>query len=232
MSHGRDDEMNSFAFDGVSIQNGRKTNMDSLLIKEKTLLKRKICIAVICDGIGSLPDGAFASAQAVRMMHEWFDLQEDTVRIGLRLRDAVQQVDVRISEDAANLGLHTGTTLSAMLLDGESFYVVHVGDSRVYSVGAEGLETLTVDQVSNGKLTSCVGRGNARIFYNEGRCAGRRFLLCSDGLYKRMDDALLERELRLTERRSCKRTIQRLTDYVTERGESDNVSLAIVICES
>ena len=206
--------------------------MDSLLIKEKTLFDRKLCIAVICDGIGSLSDGAFASAQAVRELGEWFDLQTDTVRIGLRMRDAVQRADLRISEAAARLGLRTGTTLSALLLDGESYYIVHVGDSRIYSVGDGGLETLTVDQVNNGRLTSCVGRGDATAFYNEGRCGEGRFLLCSDGLYKRMDDSLLEQELRSTERRGCKRTIQRLADYVTERGETDNVSLAIVICES
>ncbi len=232
MSREKDDEMNSFFFDGVSIRNGRKTNMDSLMIKEKTMLDRKLCIAVICDGIGSLSDGAFASAQAVSELGEWFDLQTDTVRIGLRMRDAVQRADLRISEAAARLGLRTGTTLSALLLDGESYYVVHVGDSRIYSVGDGGLETLTVDQVNNGRLTSCVGRGDATVFYNEGRCGEGRFLLCSDGLYKRMDDALLEQELRSTERRGCKRTIQRLADYVTERGETDNVSLAIVICES
>ena len=232
MHQERDVEMNSFIFDGVSIRNGRKTNMDSLMIKEKALSDRRICIAVICDGIGSLSDGAFASAYAVRILSEWFDSQTGTVRIGLRMRDTVQQADLRISEDAARMGLRTGTTLSALLLDGENYYVVHVGDSRIYSVGDEGLETLTVDQVNNGKLTSCVGRGEATIFYNEGRCDGRRFLLCSDGLYKRMDEDFLKQELTSTERRGCKRAIQRLADYVTERGETDNVSLAIVICES
>ena len=37
-------------YDGLSLQNGRGTNMDSLLLKERTIGGRSVCIGVVCDG--------------------------------------------------------------------------------------------------------------------------------------------------------------------------------------
>ena len=207
--------------------------MDSLMVQEKALPERKICLAVICDGVGSLNDGAFASSETVRLLREWFGSVTEVARVGIRMRDKVMEINRQISFQAKQMNLRTGTTMSALLLDSEKYYVVHTGDSRIYSVGTGGLERLTFDQVSDGKLTSCIGRGNsASLFYNEGFCAHRRFLLCSDGLYKRINESVLERELKSVDRRSCKKTVHRLTQYAVERGETDNISLAIVICES
>ena len=44
-------------YDGISIQNKRTTNMDSLLIKEKQIAGEKLYIAALCDGVGSTEDG-------------------------------------------------------------------------------------------------------------------------------------------------------------------------------
>lgn len=225
--------MNSFYYDGLSLQNGRETNMDSILIKERELRDRRLCLAVICDGVGSMADGAFASAGVVRLLGEWLDTVTDVSRIGLRMRDRLLEIDREISDSADSMGLRTGTTVSALLLDGERYYIVHAGDSRIYNARNGSLERLTYDQVNNGRLTSCIGRGSAPVlFYSEGSCREGRFLLCSDGLYKRMDTHVVERELANVERRSGKKVMQRLTQYVIDRGETDNISIAIVICES
>lgn len=225
--------MNSFYFDALSIQNGRETNMDSIMIKERELSDRAVCLAVICDGVGSRADGAFASVNAVRMLGKWFDSITDLSRIGLRMRDELLKIDREISVNAGNMRLRTGTTASVLLLDGENYYIAHVGDSRIYVLGNGELEQLTYDQVNNGRLTSCLGGGiSPTIFYNEGRCTNRRFLLCSDGLYKKTGDGILRSELENTDRRTCKKTIQRLTQYAVDHGERDNISLAVVICES
>lgn len=207
--------------------------MDSILIREKELQGRKICLAIICDGVGGLADGAYASAGTARMLGEWFDTVTDVSRIGLRMRDELLEIDRKISAIADDMHLRTGTTVSAVLLDGENYYIAHTGDSRIYHLCHGKLEQLTYDQVNNGRLTSCLGRGSVSVlFYNEGSCREGRFLLCSDGLYKRMDKLMLERELLTVERKSCRKAMLRLTQYVIDRGETDNISLAIVICES
>lgn len=220
-------------YDGMSIQNKRSTNMDSLLLKEKQIVGQNLYMAVVCDGVGSMEAGAFASSMAVRMLSEWFDNITDTQRLGLCLRDQVAEINRRIVEAALARGLQTASTLSALLLDDGHYYIVHIGDSRIYCCRDGVLTQLTQDQTSNGKLTSCLGRKEKlSIFYNEGSFSGETFLLCSDGLYKRMEPEHLCTELAQVSRKTLKKTMERLMQYVIKRGEADNISLAILIHES
>lgn len=217
-------------YDGLSLQNGRGTNMDSLLLKERTIGGRSVCIGVVCDGVGSLQDGAFAASTAVRILSGWFDALEETRRLGLRLRDAVHHADRTVAELAAGQGLRTAATLSALVIDQEHYYIVHTGDSRIYGCWGGELVLLTQDQEEDGKLTSCIGRSaEAVLYYNEGLCRNGTFLLCSDGLYKRMDGDFLRAELSRLSPRTIRRTMERLTEYVIGRGETDNISVALMM---
>lgn len=207
--------------------------MDSLFLKERLFAGESVCLAVVCDGVGSTQNGAFASAVAVKMLGDWFDHMENIDRPGLQLRDYILQINEHIAREAGQRGLHTASTLSALLLCGGRYHIANIGDSRIYSFDSEEIRQLTQDQTSNGKLTSWLGRTErTEIFYNEGPCGKGRFLICSDGLYKRMDDSYLWSELIHAEPRKLKRTMERLIRYVVRQGETDNISLAIVICES
>ena len=55
------------------------------------------------------------------------------------------------------------------------------------------------------------------------------FLLCSDGLYKRMDGDFLQAELSRLSPRTIRRTMERLSEYVIGRGETDNISVALMM---
>jgi len=44
--------------------------MDSLLLTEKRISGVPSLLAVVCDGVGSMADGAFASVETVRMLNE------------------------------------------------------------------------------------------------------------------------------------------------------------------
>lgn len=203
--------------------------MDSLLLKERCIDKKAACIAVVCDGVGSLVDGAFASSSAVRMLNEWFSGISSVGRLGLQLRDTVLEINDYVFHEAREQGLHTGTTLSALLLIEERYYVVHTGDSRIYLCHDGALEQLTEDQSLGGRLTACLGHSErANLYYNEGSFREGCFLLCSDGLYKRMEYTLLQSELKNINPKKIEKSIERLISYVTGQGESDNISLAIV----
>ena len=56
-------------------------------------------------------------------------------------------------------------------------------------------------------------------------------MLCSDGLYKRMEPEVLLKGLDTATGRNLKKTMQELARYVIERGEQDNISIALVINE-
>lgn len=221
----------SYHYDGISLQNGRATNMDSLLLRSRNVQDTELCLAAVCDGVGSLADGAYAASSAVRMLSNWFENLEDTARLGLRLRDYVCSVNLAIATKAKSREMKTACTLSCLLLWGGQYCIVHVGDSRIYAWEDGGLRQLTKDHVREGRLTAAVGyRMDTDIFYTEGACgAGWRFLLCSDGLYKRMDPALLSAAMQKSSRRNLQKTIRQLTDYVIGQGEQDNISAALLI---
>lgn len=76
-------------YDGISLTNGRAVNMDSLLLKSRTVAGTEVCLAAVCDGVGSLADGALSAQWAVQMLYNWLENLEDAEELGARLRDYV-----------------------------------------------------------------------------------------------------------------------------------------------
>jgi len=219
-----------YLFNGVSLQNGRRSNMDSLLLKSRRIAGKNAVLAVVSDGVGSLAEGAFASGTAVVMLSEWFDKLAAVERIGLVMRDAVLDINSRIVAEARKNDLNTAATLSAILLVEGDYFIVHIGDSRIYSYGENGLATHTSDDVSeSGKLQGYIGKlEDIFLHYSEGAAAGKIFLVCSDGLYKRMDDDYMATKMKNWSKRTMKEALESLPQYVIKRGEQDNITLAIL----
>ncbi|GHU93285.1 serine/threonine protein phosphatase [Clostridia bacterium] len=224
-----------YLYDGLSLQNGRSSNMDSLLLTEREIDLRSVLFAVVCDGVGSMKDGAFAASLAVEHMNDWFSKLPDVERIGLRMRDEALRLNLRIIEEAREKVLNTAATFTAMLFTENRYYLVHIGDTRSYCFDRDGTVTqLTVDDVSeNGKLTGCIGRFENPVFLcTEGDAREKMFLLCSDGLYKKMESPPPLAEYNIKHRKDVTKTIQRLAAQAIERGEQDNISLALIIPKS
>ena len=224
----------SYIYDGISLQNQIPVNMDSLMIKKRRITEKDVCLSLVCDGVGSMRDGAFAAANAVYCMDRWFTGLEDTRRIGLKLKEATEEADRLISAESAAMKLRTASTFSALLIEADDvqarYYIVHVGDSRIFSYRDGLLKQLTIDQSRDGKLISYLGQpGGATLFYEEGDAANSLFLLCSDGLYKRMDMNFLSEELARSKPASLKKTIMSLTNYVIQKGERDNISVIMIM---
>ena len=218
-------------YDGISVQNCRKSNMDSLLLKERCVEGQNLCLAIVCDGVGSLENGSYASSFAVQELSRWMDQVENTQRLGLRFQDRIMKLNQEIIAIANQYNFKTASTISALLLDGEQYYLAHAGDSRIYKYEKERLVALTPDHVVDGKLRSCLGISDMHIFYDEGPLDKDIFLICSDGLYKRMNPSVLTGELMRMNRKHLKNTLENLAKYVINQGEKDNVSIAVVISE-
>ena len=206
--------------------------MDSLLLKYRTIEDKAAMLIVVCDGVGSLTDGAFASGTAVRMLNGWFDQVKCTDRIGLRLRDAVLDIHTQIEAQAKEHGFQTASTLSALLLADGIYYIVHIGDSRIYMYD-ETLSILTKDDISeSGKLTAYIGQSDRILLqYSEGCAEGKAFLVCSDGLYKRLTNDFIAEKMQVSNKRMVKAAVKALAHHAIEQGEQDNVSLALIKIE-
>ena len=220
----------NYLFTGTSLRNKRQSNMDSLLLKCGYIDKKSAALAVICDGVGSLSGGAFASGTAAQMLNEWFHNCTTTDRIGLNMRDAILTINSHVITEARQRNIETASTLTALLLVESDYCIVHIGDSRVYSYDSDGLSVLTNDNISeSGKLTACIGKTESFFLqYSEGSASEKAFLVCSDGLYNRMDLDYLVSVIKTWSKRTLNEPTESLPNHVIKRGEHDNISFALV----
>lgn len=206
--------------------------MDSLLLKKRIISGDEVCLAAVCDGVGSLESGAVASSLAIQMLIEWLNGVEDTERIGLALIETVQNINEAVVRESNEKGIRTASTLSALLLAGGRYYTAHVGDSRIYACSPTGLLQLTEDHVVNGKLAVYLGKPEKLpVLYGEGALSKTKFLLCSDGLYKKLDVECIGKHCAQANKKNIPKILEKLVQAAIENGELDNISAAIVLNE-
>lgn len=217
-------------YDAVSIQNKRATNMDSLIVLEKTIDKQKVLLAVVCDGVGSLTHGAFAASASANALLGWFSTLETCENIKTDIVNEILAINSEIIEMTAENGFETACTLSVLLLMNNEYSVYHAGDSRIYLLEGDELQLLTSDDVTAaGALTACIGHeGMYSLQCRHGQIRSGTFLLCSDGLYKRMNMDYLKMKMKVRNKEEMKTAITDLADYVIQQEETDNISFAIV----
>lgn len=214
---------------GLSIQNQRASNMDSILVCQRATVQGAALLAVVCDGVGSTRDGAYAAAYCTTKLEEWFR-QTETLRIGLALLEKVLVLNTEILRQAKTENLEAATTLSALLLTGGQYITVHIGDSRIYCHNGTELIQLTQDDSSRqGRLTGCIGRWQNIIpHYDEGTVGDKTFLLCSDGLYKCLSQETLALEVSRSFGKDQRKALKRLSREAIAAGETDNISAILV----
>ena len=203
-------------------------------------------LLMIADGMGGMVAGDLASdltVQALRHLDD--DPPGDVVR---SLRRAVlaanDRLRVAVEADPALEGM--GTTVTALLWDGEILGLAHIGDSRGYLLRDGRLERITHDHtfvqslVDEGRLSE----GEARVHPHrslllralDGRtevepdttrievAEGDRFLLCSDGLCGYVDDAAIGSTLATADRDAA---VDGLVDLALAAGGLDNVTCLV-----
>ena len=169
----------------------RKTNEDTFVVAPP--------LFAVCDGMGVAQAGEVASGLAAETLAA-------AVAEGRPLLAAAEQANaavfLRANEDSDHSGM--GTTLTALVLAGDTGHFVHIGDSRAYLLRDGTLEQLSDDHslvgemVRDGRLSeeeaashphrSILSRAlgteaQARIDeFEVDLRAGDVLLLCSDGL--------------------------------------------------
>ncbi len=233
----------------------RRRNEDFFAIDEEK------GIYLVADGMGGHGHGEVASRLAVAAIGDFLRQSTGRRRWGLgrgsreegreaRLRDAIDVANRKVlravERDRSLLGM--GTTLVAMLLDGERATIAHVGDSRAYRWRENRLTQLTDDhtwvneQVSAGNISETQARshpfksvvtralGGAREVEVEvcevEVAAGDRYLLCSDGLTGMITDERIAEYLR--SRSALDEICRALVDEANRAGGRDNITVLIL----
>lgn len=131
----------------------KKTNQDSLLIHQAQTDSGNVLLAVICDGMGGLAKGEVASACMIHAFSDWFRLElPGMLSAGLQpeaLRSSwemlVSNVNQKITDYSDRYNVSMGTTCTALLIVNETYYIMNIGDSRIYLI-SENIYQLTKDQ--------------------------------------------------------------------------------------
>ncbi|WP_328460303.1 protein phosphatase 2C domain-containing protein [Actinoplanes sp. NBC_00393] len=204
-------------------------------------------LIVVADGMGGMAAGDLASRVAIEAMVS-LDVPIDTEHQMDALHKALEVANGRIAEcvaaDPSLAGM--GTTLTAVLFNGERAAMAHVGDSRAYLLRDGRLNQLTKDDtyvqmlIDQGLLKPEEAAGHPRRAVVTRVLQGEpvspayvivepvlndRWLLCSDGLTGVVPDPVLEQEMRsIPDPKAC---AERLVDLALRGGGPDNVTVII-----
>jgi len=221
-----------------SIAGLRPYQEDSVLTR--TLPDGRTLLAV-ADGMGGHAAGEVASALALEVL-------EEAVTGGTPLGEAFALANRGVhakSREPGKAGM--GTTMVAMLLDGDSYELANVGDSRGYLLTGEGIRQITEDHsfvaeaIKRGQseeealqskwrdaLTKSIGTDaetTADVFGPFVVEANMAVVLCSDGCYKTLRNPdLLDVYLKSGGPRGA---AQSLVSEAYDRGSDDNITVAI-----
>lgn len=187
----------------------KQVNQDSFSVKIAKTKYGEVAFAVLCDGMGGLSGGEIASAHVVKNFEHWFRTELGrwlpTKEAGLlfgKWNQLIRKCNQEIVAYEKNTNGNMGTTLTALLLFEEHYYVAHVGDCRIYEM-EEGIRQITKDhtfvarEIALGHmtkeqastdprrnvLTQCIGV-NEQVepeFIQGDLREGMTLLLCSDG---------------------------------------------------
>ena len=227
----------------------RENNQDAL---EYGTLNDTTQYAVVCDGMGGANGGNIASKIAVEV-------------IGSRIRDAYREGTGQVSPEhlltsamaTANIGVYDraqreemlsgmGTTVVAAITCGDTAYISHVGDSRLYLFRDGVLTQITRDHsvvqemIESGQITEEEARSHPRKNYITRALgvvseeygeydeitliAGDRLLLCTDGLTNEVSAADMVRLLALP----TEEATQALVRAALDGGGMDNITVTLM----
>ena len=193
-----------------SVGNVKEVNQDYYFFEQGRTERGNIVFAILCDGMGGLQQGEFASKTVVEAFKAWgkehlADYAQGEFPDAIIRRDwteLVNRCNQYLHAYGRERGISLGTTLTVLLMTEERYYIMNIGDSRAYALEA-GIRQLTRDhtvvqrEVDLGKLSAydaekdsrrnillqCIGASDQIYpdFFFGAPEPKATYLLCSDG---------------------------------------------------
>lgn len=241
------DLLNVFSITDIGLV--RAANEDSIAVAETVNGK----LFLVCDGMGGHVGGAVASKMAVDSIVEYFN-NEKYSDIKLAINEAIDFANAQIlgyvSEHPELQGM--GTTLCLLIIQDNSAYIAHAGDSRIYLYlnDKKQLHRITKDHslVQNLIDNNIITEDEAEKHPQKNvilKALGTKkdispeipteailplnkdiFLLCSDGLSGLITDNTIESVL--NENISLEEKGKKLITLAKNNGGTDNISLQLI----
>ena len=204
-------------------------------------------VFMVADGMGGHAKGELASRTVLGVFKERRNdpVTAEGIRDSLRL--AKERLNNLAENDRRSFGL--GTTISGILFSGSEAFLLNCGDSRVYKADEEFRKVtkdhsvvqelvdsgmITEEQMRThpqknivtsalmGDLTAGLPRYSLRQMAVN---TGRRFLICSDGLWESLRDSEMAECLA---GKGIREGVECLYSGALEAGAADNVSIILL----
>lgn len=224
-----------------------KVNQDSVVLLQVLTARGRVLMAAVCDGMGGLAQGEYASGYVTQRLQEWF--YEWLLRAVRKkkpywiVRRSLERLAYHMQEQLTRYGsqerVRMGTTMTVLVILQKTYLLCHLGDSRAYLFPKKKGRTvcMTKDHVTGeNQLTKCVGSfGFLKPDFRLGALReGEGMLLCSDGFRRFVEEAELAEVLcpeRMTEESQIGRRLREIGGACMRRGERDNLSAVYVKME-
>ncbi len=238
----------------------RTLNEDSILTLELNRVQQSVSqplgIFVVADGMGGHAAGEIASGTIINIIAQKAIkelLPAQFSRSGKQdcqkwLVETVEMANAEVFSRRKSAGTDMGSTLVTAVVEGNTAYVAHIGDSRAYLINSTDIRQLTTDHslverlVATGQITREEARHHPQrnvIYRTIGDkskvevdvsvntlAVGDYLLLCSDGLSGMLEDRDIHKLVidSVSPQAACDALIQ----SANAAGGDDNVSVIIV----
>lgn len=252
--------MNFLVAANTDVGTVKTTNQDSLDIKVLNTVQGKMVFAILCDGMGGLANGEVASAALIHAFDRWAkeelpalcrqEIQDNVIRE--QWEKIIEKMNQSIKVYGGRQGVKMGTTVAAILITEHRYYILNVGDSRIYEI-KESINQLTTDQtvvereVARGNMTreeakvdtrrnvllQCVGASDAvypELVFGETK-KDSIYLLCSDGFRHELSSEEIFGAFSPQFMTDSNIMFQKITEAIEEnkrRGERDNITAGLI----
>lgn len=245
----------------TDIGNVKQTNQDSHSVRILNTPLGKMVFAVLCDGMGGLSKGEVASASLVNAYNKWSEtILPKICENGALSVDIIQNEWTKIAVEynekikvyGKKCGISLGTTLTAMLITQNEYYVINVGDTRAYEISAEITiitkdQTVVAKEIELGNITEeqaetdsrrsvllqCIGASDTvypDVFYgNTG--INTVYMLCTDGFRHEISSDEIFNNFKpdiMTNVKDMKEREKFLIDLNKQRQERDNITVITI----
>lgn len=213
-------------------------------------------LAILADGMGGHNAGDVASEMAIEEMSEYFlktnaeNFQSPELKKQWML-EMIKNINEKIyNHSLSHEGCQgMGTTLIAVLIDGNQCLISHIGDSRVYYFTSETRFLITRDHsyvnilVENGEISEEEAQNHPQKnfivkalgteptiepdFYEQSLTNYSYLLICSDGLSNKISTE--EMAAIVTYPMSILEKGKKLVQYANDRGGEDNITLILLL---